>query len=263
MKQSEYEQFVDMLQGVADVYGKQVSPAAVAIWWKVMQPYDLQDVQRGFEAHLRERGAGSFWPKPADVLAHLAHGQTNDPWPTADEAWAIAVRAMDEAETVVWTGPMREAWGMALDVFVGGDEIGARLAFRATYERLVGEARMQGMRPTWEVSPGTSQDLRARRVDEAVGLGRLGDSARDVFALPAPTRGIAGLLDGAREAAAAGAVSFQVEKLERNLQGLRAALARASLPDSGVDAREVKRLEFEAHRAAQLAQVEERLANGG
>ena len=79
----------------------------------------------------------------------------------ADEAWAIAIQAMDESETVVWTQTMAEAWSCAKLIMDAGDEVGARMAFRAAYERRVVAARADGLRPKWFPSLGHDPEKRA------------------------------------------------------------------------------------------------------
>lgn len=79
--------------------------------------------------------------------------------PSGDEAWAIAIRARDEAETVVWTEDMAEAWAICKPVMDAGDEVGARMAFRAAYDRMSG--------CVWTVSVGWDTERRAVALEQA------------------------------------------------------------------------------------------------
>ena len=54
--------------------------------------------------------------------------------PAANEAWAAALEALDEAKTVVWTDEMAQAWGVARPIAAAGDLVGARMAFIGAYE---------------------------------------------------------------------------------------------------------------------------------
>lgn len=79
--------------------------------------------------------------------------------PSGDEAWAIAIKAKDEAETVVWTTDMAEAWAICKPIMDIGDEIGARMAFKAAYERMSG--------CEWTVSVGWDTERRAVAMEQA------------------------------------------------------------------------------------------------
>jgi hypothetical protein len=91
----------------------------------------------------------------------------------ADEAWALAIQAMDENETVVWTQPIAEAWGAAKLIMQSGDEVGARMAFRSAYERRIAAARADGLRPKWFPSLGHDPAKRAAALDAAADRLRL------------------------------------------------------------------------------------------
>lgn len=91
----------------------------------------------------------------------------------ADEAWAIAIQAIDENETVVWTQEIAEAWGAARLIVAGGDEVGARMAFRSAYERRLTESRANGRRPKWFPSLGHDPAKRAPALETAADRLRL------------------------------------------------------------------------------------------
>jgi hypothetical protein len=134
-------------------------------------------------------------PTVADVVDIIGShtGSVN-----ADEAWGAAVSAADETLTVIWTQPMAEAWGVAQPIFNAGDEVGARLAFRAHYERDIAVLRAKGIAPTYWVSQGSDEAQRVAVVQDGIRRGLLPPSVGQVFSLPAPTDGIAGLLESAQ-----------------------------------------------------------------
>jgi hypothetical protein len=90
------------------------------------------------------------------IMSRLPNGHL-----PADEAWAIAIQAMDENETVIWTQQIAEAWGCAQLIMRDGDEVGARMAFRAAYERRITAARADGLHPKWFPSLGHDPEKRA------------------------------------------------------------------------------------------------------
>lgn len=88
--------------------------------------------------------------------------------PSSDEAWAIALKAMDENETVTWTNEIMYAWERCRPVYEDGDKVGARLAFKAVYEGL----DLSG-RPDWIVSEGFDKDKRLIEMQSTQTAGRL------------------------------------------------------------------------------------------
>lgn len=91
--------------------------------------------------------------------------------PSADEAWALALKAMDENETVTWTQEIMYAWERCRVVYQDGDKVGARMAFKAVYEGL-----NLSDRPEWIVSEGFDKDKRAVEMQAAQSAGLLGMS---------------------------------------------------------------------------------------
>lgn len=134
--------------------------------------------------------------------------ESADGHPGADAAWAMCPRS--EADTVVWTDQMAEAYRVAFPLLECGDRIGARMAFKDEYERLVAQARERREAPKWRVSLGTDKDRREAPIAQAVELGRLPAAtaakylpapenpavaaALGVLALPAPTEADADLV---------------------------------------------------------------------
>ncbi|MGF6978977.1 hypothetical protein QFZ94_007492 [Paraburkholderia sp. JPY465] len=152
------------------------------VWWTKLAPFPLDAVANAFSRHLDE---SEHAPAPASILRRLP--REKDGRPLADEAWAIALEARDESETVVWTDEIARAWHAVRDLVVS-DEIGARLAFRAAYTRLVDDAEARSVPARWRVSLGHDHERRVEVVDAAVRAGRLSlaDARVAVPALPAP-----------------------------------------------------------------------------
>lgn len=78
-----------------------------------------------------------------------------------NEAWALALRARDERETVVWTDEVAEAWAVAAPMANGRDLVGARMAFKDAYERITQQARDTLKRPEPRIAVGWDN---ARRI---------------------------------------------------------------------------------------------------
>lgn len=142
-------------------------PEILDVWWAKLEPYPIEAVAAAFSMHL---DTSRFAPTPAEILDHLP--KRGDTRPEVDEAWAIAIRAADEQETVVWTTEIAEAWHVAQPVF-HGDEIGARMAFKAAYARIVERNRGVNAAPEWVVSQGHDSARRTEVLAQAVREGRL------------------------------------------------------------------------------------------
>lgn len=54
-----------------------------------------------------------------------------------------------------------------------GDEVGARMAFKETYTRLVAEARARREPASWDVSEGFDKDRRRAAISQAIEVGRI------------------------------------------------------------------------------------------
>lgn len=100
-----------------------------------------------------------------EVLARLDDGR-----PDADEAWSMM--PADERDSVVWTGEMAQAWGVAQPFIDAGDVAAAQAAFRKTYEKAVLEARIRREAPRWTPSLGLDVTGRERALRDAVRMER-------------------------------------------------------------------------------------------
>lgn len=163
----------EMIQVTAEMVGRPLSDLAVAAMTRRLQPYGAQRVAKALDRCAHElRGRLTL----ADVLERIPGTH-----PGPEEAWSIAIRAYDESASVVWTDPIREAFGAVRHM---RDRVAARMAFRERYQRLIAES--DGL-PTWELSAGHDPDGREQAVREAEALGRLpaGEHAR--LGLPEPS----------------------------------------------------------------------------
>lgn len=187
MRDQDFDAFAALLDDVRSLLPSgqpALSATAKAMFFRALGAYDLSDVRAALDAHVRDPQRGRFAPTPADVIAQLQGAAEDDGRPGAEEAWATALQGCDEAASIVWTAETAEAWGIARHVLAIGDEVGARMAFRETYERLVGEARAARRSVEWAVSLGFDPQQRAAAIAQAVAAGRL--PAPALQALPAP-----------------------------------------------------------------------------
>lgn len=174
MRDSELGVFSDMLSDVAALYGKTLSTTQIAMWFRLMAGFTIEQVQGAFDAHARDATTGRFMPLPADLLAKLETAAAIDGRPSPEEAWSTAIQAMDEAVTVVWTTETAQAWaevGQAL--MEAGDRFNASRGFISRYQELVRVARKGHFQARWVVSQGHDKDLRHSALESAYRAGRI------------------------------------------------------------------------------------------
>ncbi|MBR8350296.1 hypothetical protein KDX21_06880 [Burkholderia cenocepacia] len=173
MKAEDFDHFARVLDAAYSLHSKSLTADARALFFASLGRYSLAEVRKAMSAHISDPQRGQYPPKPADLIAQLVGDASKDGRPDANEAWAIALRSRDERDTVVWTQECAEAFAVATPVLEGGDEVGARMAFKAAYERLVERNRADGAPAQWIKSLGHDPDLREAVLTQAVRSGRL------------------------------------------------------------------------------------------
>jgi hypothetical protein len=169
MEAAQKPQFMQLLTQSMGAYGKPLpEPSLLKSWWDILAPYPLQIVIRAFAVYGDEEDR--FAPVPAAIAKRC---KLMDGRPSDDEAWAIALLSQDEADTVVWTQEIAEAFGVCSTVLRGGDEVGARMAFKDAYNRMVSEARLGGRPAKWSASMGWDAAKREIAITKAANAGLL------------------------------------------------------------------------------------------
>lgn len=214
-------------------------------WWNALEPYQLRHIEQAFVIHSRK---SPHKPRPADIIEII---NQQDGRPSSDEAWPIALQAADEAATAVWTAEIEQAWFHCYPVFEQGDEVGARMTFRQHYDRLVNEARANGIPVKWNVSLGHDPDLRKNALIEAEQQGLIGhERVENLLPAPEPTG------DGQHVAALVGYDKKPDEApsadVQANIAKLREALAKPAPDRKAEKAAEQKATEEK--RRAELAE---------
>lgn len=187
MFETDFDPFIDMVDATYSLHGKTLPGIAKAMFFRAMSAYSIDAVRAAIDAHVKDSQRGQFPPKPADLIAQIEGHAANDSRPGPEEAWAIAVQAFDESATVVMTDEIAEAMGIARPVFELGDEVGARMAFKEVYGRLVTQARSAGVAANWFPSLGSDVSQRSGVLEIAVLRGLLSHEVPAIVgALPAP-----------------------------------------------------------------------------
>lgn len=242
------ENYDDFAKLVDETYalisgGKTVLTAgAKVLFFRSMQEYPFEYVAGAMAAHIKDPNRGQYVPKPADLIFQIEGSNANDARPGVEEAWAISLAAADEIETVVWTEEMSAAFWTCKPVLDQGDEVGARMAFKESYNRLVIAARKAGRPVKWQITPGKNQERHQLVYMRNVELGRL----------PKPDKNSHLLLQGP------GSSNEQTNIDHKGLAMVKEALAAMTSPSLKAEkARELAR-EQEAERKREIArQVEE------
>ena len=179
MNKDDFDQFGPAWRAASEVYNVTPTDAALGLTFKVLAKYDLHDIKVAIADYL---ATGQFPPKPADIIQRLT---ARDGRPSADEAWAIAIKSFDEYQTVVMNDDISGALEQARGIYYDGDKVGARMAFKAAYDRKVADSRRGGLLVKWWPSEGFDVDGRRDVLEQAVAQGLLPQSHVDKL-LPAP-----------------------------------------------------------------------------
>jgi hypothetical protein len=108
MRPGEFDKFSQMLQIVAEQYGRTLSPSMLKLYWVGLEHFDLQAVRKGLNAHVRNPDVGQFMPKIADIVRSI-EGTNAD---AALLAWAKVEQAVKSAgayDTVAFDDPIIHA----------------------------------------------------------------------------------------------------------------------------------------------------------
>lgn len=175
MREADFDHFSALLDDVLGLYpsARPATAGQKAMYFRALMAHSVADIRAAFTAHARDPQRGRFAPVPADVIAQLEGAAAEDGRPGPEEAWAIALTGADERATVVWTDEMAQAWGIALPVLNAGDQVGARMAFREAYARLVDAARRLRLPVAWSPSLGHDPATRDEAIEQAVQRGQL------------------------------------------------------------------------------------------
>lgn len=105
MKESERADFAKLLTGVAELYGKKMSPMLMNIYWMALKRFDLVAIRQSINRHVNNVDIGQFMPKPADVIRYLE----GDSETHALKAWSkveSAIRKIGGYNTVIFDDPL-------------------------------------------------------------------------------------------------------------------------------------------------------------
>jgi len=182
MIDSEKREFVSVMQTTAELYGKELPNARIAIYWTALSHREMADIKAAINRHIQDAGRGRFFPLPADISAQLP--VETDAWLTADEAWATCPKG--ENESAAMCNEMAAALGIASDLISMGDMVAARRAFIDHYNRLIDQAKLEGLKPKWWPSLGFDKEGRHKAHAQVVERNNLALPNSEKIAIPPP-----------------------------------------------------------------------------
>jgi hypothetical protein len=248
MQEREKKEFTEMLAGVFEIHGRDLKETTTRIWWRLMRRYTLDQFS---EAIGNLVATSKFLPKPSEVIE-----QISGRWMDANEAWAAFPK--DESETGAVNQAMRASWGASEALFYSGDTVGARMAFKAAYERYVKSAVLRGETEQFELSIGWDAEKRENGIRAAVNqkLITQDQAKKHIRLLPAMDGGpIAGLLTG-------GDPKHDDEKILEKLKEIKAVIdgARDRRAEAAAKARE-EEVESMSKQREELERIKEAYSN--
>lgn len=246
----------------AETLGQTISAQAAQMMAEDLAEHPAELIANALRACRREL-AGKL---TLAAILQRVHGADGRPEP--NEAWAIAMQSMDEAQTVLMTPEIQKAAAAAAPIYRAGDKVGARMAFISAYDRFTCAARQAAKPVEWNLSIGHDQSNRARAIEEARVLGRLPAPAATLLLAqhslePATDdgRAIAGLLTHdavpASQAIRArlDALRVGLKSLQREQKEERRA-ARTDMPDDERERLQARRVERSDRLLAALLGVQ-------
>lgn len=105
MTHDNLDEFNEILQAIADLYGKRLSEFSIGIYWRALQHLDMPVVREAMHRHVTNPDNGQFMPKPADII-RMTQGSSQD---KALQAWHKvdkAVRTVGVHRSVAFDDPL-------------------------------------------------------------------------------------------------------------------------------------------------------------
>lgn len=146
---------VKMLVVTGEMMGRELSADAVSMMVDDLSDYPVENVAAALK---RVRTEGARF-NVGEIVSRLPGD-----WPGADEAWAMAPKSEDDTACVC--SEILNSMDMAQDCL--GDLVAMRMAFKSAYIRTVAEARYEGRRPIWSISPGHDTNKQQAVIEKAI-----------------------------------------------------------------------------------------------
>lgn len=144
------------------VNNQALSDFALDVFLEDVDGYSFVDVMTAIR-NARKQAKGRI--SIGDIMQQM---QNMDGRPSAEEAWALAVKSLDENLTIALTQETQEAWSSgASELLDIGDKFNASRAYIEKYNQLVTAARDKNVPISWFVSLGNDKDQRDHVIRQA------------------------------------------------------------------------------------------------
>lgn len=104
MQESDQERFFSLWEIVTEDVKNPPSEEKLLLYWRALEPYNIEQIERAMMAHIRDPERGQYVPKPSDLVRHIE----GDPEARADHAWGRVidtVRRYGGCDDVVFDDP--------------------------------------------------------------------------------------------------------------------------------------------------------------
>ena len=169
-------ELVQVVQAMAELYGRPLGTYAAEMFLTDLGKYPMDDVKTALSACRKEL---RNFPTVADVISRI---QAQDGRPGVEEAWAMC--PLREDQSAVWNDEISEAFGVARHLLYSShsDQVGARMAFKEAYSRIVIANRAANKPLRWWPSLGNDKNQRATALLAAVEKKRISlKDAKDIM----------------------------------------------------------------------------------
>jgi len=102
------KRFAQIMIALGEYYGRELSPQLIDIYWRALDGYDIETIDRAIQRHLKSPDNGQYFPKVADIV-RLVSGTSTE---AAHTAWAkveAAVSSVGGWRSVVFDDPLIHA----------------------------------------------------------------------------------------------------------------------------------------------------------
>lgn len=232
MRPEDRKEFNTLLITAMAVYERQITAALGDLFFAALGQYSMDQVRDAMARHLQDPADGKFSPKPADLIRQIEGARSQDKRPGKDQAWSIALRSLDDNETVTVTPEILTALDTARPLLEMRDKVAARMAFVEVYEKLVASKRAAGVPMESTVSFGDDKSRRQIAIEDDMRRGMLTREQAEPYLLriaqetqPITPEGlaIAGLL-----AAPEGSKPLTNEERQKRLQEVRSQIGKGA-----------------------------------
>lgn len=153
---------LELLIVTAELCGTAISETAGKVLLSDLESYPETQVEGALKKCRRELQGRLTLPA---ILTRLDDGR-----PGAYEAWAMIPK--DEADSAIVNDEIMAAWGTCRELYYV-DKVGASMAFREAYSRLIAEARAIQKPVNWWLTPGSDSAGRVAAIEDAIHAGKI------------------------------------------------------------------------------------------